>query len=156
MRRLFLLPLAVLLLPPPDAAALQLTWQPARAPETEQTGRSPRELELLERIRTRPPVVDWRRYAGYRFLWNGWRLHPNGVRTTRVERRGPLTLFQWQSGDDVAVDCRLLLWQWNSGFEIPDPLPERRPDRSWNEPSGPMAEMVADVCANTVMKAGEN
>jgi hypothetical protein len=138
------LSLAAVLLQP----AAALAWSPR--PESEQPERSARESDLLETLSNRPPVSEWRAYGNHRYLWNGWTLHANGVRTTRSQQRGLLTLFRWRDADDIAVDCRLLLWQWHTGIDVPEPLPRRQPDRAWNEPEGPKAEMVAEMCANAV------
>lgn len=109
--------------------------------------KTPQEERLLQEMRTRPSVLDWRRYGDTLYLWNEWKLHPNGVRTTRTRRSSA----SWD-GQGVEVDCRLLLITNSSsvffGFGPTKPLPTRRPDPIWKEPSGPEAEMVASLCAN--------
>lgn len=105
--------------------------------------KTPQEERLLQEMRTRPSVHDWRRYGNTLYLWNDWKLNSNGVRTTRTRWLGA----SWDQR--VEVDCRLLLMTKSGfGFVPTKPLPARRPDPIWKEPSGPEAEMVAALCAN--------
>lgn len=101
---------------------------------------SPREAAFLEKIRSKSNLPTWRRYGQCRYDWSGWKLHPNGTRTTAAHCGG--TLMRWI----IAVSCDRLL------------VAIRSRDGEWNEweqPSGPESkfrkgedEMVAALCAN--------
>ena len=106
------------------------------------TLRSAREQTLLDRIRHDNRSPQWRTYGQCRYDWRGWRLHPNGTRTTAADCGG--TSMRWQIG----VSCTRLLVATHttaSGWS------------QWKSPAGSESkerqgedEMVAALCANTL------
>ena len=104
---------------------------------------SPKEQQLLNRIRaSKAPVEQWRRFGQCSYDWSGWKLHPNGIRTTGVDCGG--TAMRWQIGvscDRLMVNIRSRDATWNG----------------WEPPAGPEDRfrqgedlMVASLCANAM------
>jgi hypothetical protein len=104
---------------------------------------SPREQQLLDRIRaSKTPVEQWRRFGQCSYDWSGWKLHPNGSRTTGVDCGG--TAMRWQIGvscDRLLVNIRSREGVWSG----------------WEPPAGPESKsrqgedlMVASLCANAL------
>ena len=129
---------------------------PARAPEaappssasTVDSGLSEKEKALLQRI-SALKAPRWRTFGACRYDWAGWKLMPDGVRTTSVQC-GPETAATTAGSAptaSVAVHCDTLKLSLRSG------------DQAWSSWRLPYAAseskerggedlMVASLCAN--------
>lgn len=107
---------------------------------TGENGLSAKEKALLQQIRSLK-APRWRRFGACRYDWSGWRLAPEGVRTTSAQCGEP------PAADTVAVHCATLKVSRRVGQE------------AWSKWRLPMAAaesssvggedlMVAALCAN--------
>jgi hypothetical protein len=105
-----------------------------------------REAGLLKKIRSKSNSPAWRRYGQCEYDWSGWKLHPNGTRTTAADCGG--TAMRWI----IPVSCNRLLVATQSRVRG-----QPREWSAWEPPSGPENkfrkgedEMVAALCANVI------
>ena len=124
------------------------SWSPARAQEapakapqaappssasTGDSGLSEKEKALLQRI-SALKAPRWRTFGACRYDWAGWKLMPDGVRTTSVQC-GPETAATTTGAApaaSVAVHCDTLKLSLRSGdqaYATPPLTPERQAQR---------------------------
>lgn len=113
---------------------------PAAAEGNGESGLSAKEKALLQQIRSLK-APRWRRFGACSYDWSGWRLAPEGVRTTSAQCGEPA------KADTVAVHCATLKVSRRGGQE------------AWSKWRLPLAAaesssvggedlMVAALCAN--------
>jgi hypothetical protein len=125
--------------PQPTPQAGNASASPAGQPQGD-SELSPKEKALLQQIRSLK-APRWRRFGACRYDWTGWRLAPEGVRTTSAECGEPA------KADTVAVHCATLKVSRRVGQEAWSPwrLPLSTEESS---SSGGEDLMVAALCAN--------
>jgi len=110
---------------------------------------SPKEQQLLDRIRaSKAPVAQWRRFGQCSYDWSGWKLHPNGIRTTGVDCGGLAVRWGTARAGQISVSCDRLLVNIRSREGVWS---------GWEPPAGPESKfrqgedlMVASLCANAM------
>ena len=93
-------------------------------------------------LRQRSGQLQWRRFSNTLVDWNGWQLHPGGVRITLVQAGVPDVGARRSGATAIAVQCSSLRHTW-------------RVDGSWEPWSSPGAGSVAQrivlqLCSNTL------
>jgi LysM repeat protein len=95
------------------------------------------------RDRAQQQLVDpagWRWYGGTAVNWNGWKLHPGGVRVTVIKPNAAELGRERSLATAVAVQCETLRQTWRIDGEW----------QPWLPPSGGVAtRIVLDLCSNT-------
>ncbi len=95
------------------------------------------------RDRAQQQLVDpagWRWYGVTAVNWNGWKLHPGGVRVTVIKPNAAELGRERSLATAVAVQCETLRQTWRIDGEW----------QPWLPPSGGVAtRIVLDLCSNT-------
>jgi LysM repeat protein len=93
-------------------------------------------------LRERSGQLNWRRFGATLVDWNGWQLHPGGVRITLVQPAVVDVGARRSGATAIAVQCNSLRHTW-------------RVDGAWEPWSSPGARSVAQqvvlqLCSNTL------
>jgi LysM repeat protein len=93
-------------------------------------------------LREASGLVQWKRFGGTLVDWNGWRLHPGGVRITLVKPSASDLGARRALATAVAVQCSTVRQTW-------------RIDGAWEpwaapEPRSVAQRIVLDLCSNTL------
>jgi len=87
-------------------------------------------------------IAGWRRFGQTAVDWNGWRLHPGGVRITLVRPAAAELGVRRAGATAVAVQCSSLrqAWRVDGAWE------------PWNSPAPGSTglQIMLDLCSNTV------
>lgn len=133
---------------PGDAATPSLsTPRTMAAPSPDGSNQAASAALLLSaaerRDRAQQQLVDpagWRWYGGTAVNWNGWKLHPGGVRVTVIKPSAAELGRERSLATAVAVQCETLRQTWRIDGEW----------QPWLPPSGGVAtRIVLDLCSNT-------
>ena len=138
---------------PPARAAAPAVVAPAASPGPDPAGDPDAQAALLlspgERrdratltLRERSGQLNWRRFGNTLVDWNGWQLHPGGVRITLVQPAVADVGARRSGATAIAVQCSSLRHTW-------------RIDGDWERWSSPGAGSVAQrivlqLCSNTL------
>ena len=135
--------------PPTTAAPAALAATPGPDPAAEADTQAALLLSPGERrdratltLRERSGQLSWRRFGSSLVDWNGWQLHPGGVRITLVQPAVADVGARRSGATAIAVQCSSLRHTW-------------RVDGDWERWSSPGAGSVAQrivlqLCSNTL------
>ncbi len=138
---------AVLRLPGDAATPSPSTPRTTAAPTPDGSNQAASAALLLSaaerRDRAQQQLVDpagWRWYGSTAVNWNGWKLHPGGVRVTVIKPNAAELGRERSLATAVAVQCETLRQTWRIDGDW----------QPWLPPSGGVAtRIVLDLCSNT-------